>query len=123
VKDDKSPAVRIAELEEENRQLRIELLEATRPATTFPFEWNLSPNESRLLAALVAAKGRPVVTDRLFSIIYGRNEHAVTMKNLHVLVWKLRRKLKPIGADVFSRRETGYVLSTRGQRIVQDALK
>ena len=123
MKDDKSPAVRIAELEEENRQLRIELLEATRPATTFPFEWNLSPNESRLLAALVAAKGRPVATDYLFKIVYGRGEPTVSIKTLHVVVWKLRQKLKPLGAAVLSRRETGYVLGARGQRIVEDALK
>lgn len=119
---DRSSYARIATLEEENRQLRIKLLEATRPKMSFPAAWGLSINESRILAAIIAGNGRFVSTERLFNALYGWGDPAVTIKNIHVFINRLRRKL-PQEIVVISVRIAGYAVSVDGLKIIREATR
>lgn len=61
MRDDKSPYVRIAELEEENRQLRM----LPKPDIRKVEPWNLTPTQHDILSAIVAGSGHYVSRERL----------------------------------------------------------
>lgn len=120
VKDDKSPYVRIAELEEECRQLRIALLNAVRPPMQFPAEWGVTRNEGRILMALCGANGRVVSRDHLNYAIHAQN---LSEKNLDVYIYRLRGRLKRVGAKIICKPCFGWALDSAGLKTIREAAR
>ena len=102
-------ADRIAELEEELRQLRADLAQASAA-----FVGVLSPQQSALLMGIY---GRPMASYAYLDHItedhgkYNRYEGEMhqTLRT-KVAVWKLRQRLKPYGIEIKTWRGVGYYL-------------
>ena len=74
-----------------------------------PAEWGLTKSETRIAGALMANK---ITTNgQLIEAVYWDcDEPEASVNDIQVLVYKLRRKLKPIGIEIKVRRGIGYCL-------------
>jgi DNA-binding response OmpR family regulator len=115
VKDDKSPYVRIAELEEENRQLRALL----KPQLKRPAKWGLDNMEFQVLRAIIAGEGLPVSPERIRRAVWGRDVRSEHVLRQHI--YYLRKKMAPHGVSIVLQRPTGYWIDAAGLRIVREA--
>ena len=68
----------------------------------------LSSQESAMAQALLASEGRPVSRAELERVLWP--EGTPTTRALDDLVYRLRRKVKPLQLSVFSARQRGFVL-------------
>lgn len=98
------PEDRIAELEEEVRQLKL-LLDPPMP---LPEEWKLTPAQSRIYRHL-ASRGLGTY-DSLYYVASRGNP--VTENNMRVQISKTRAKLEPFGITIRHVRHVGYRLDT-----------
>ena len=111
-------ADRIAELEEELRQLRADLAQASAA-----FVGVLSPQQSALLMGIY---GRPMASYAYLDHItedhgkYNRYEGEMhqTLRT-KVAVWKLRQRLKPYGIEIRTWRGVGYYLDDENKAKLQ----
>ena len=111
-------ADRIAELEEELRQLRADLAQASAA-----FVGVLSPQQSALLMGIY---GRPMASYAYLDHItedhgkYNRYEGEMhqTLRT-KVAVWKLRQRLKPHGIEIKTWRGAGYYLDDENKAKLQ----
>lgn len=108
---------RIAELEEEIRQLRMMLVGETR----FPFEWGLKPGESRLLACLVASPDGFRSYDAMSYALYG-NQPDRNHNNLSVQMARMRRRLKKWRIVIRTRWAEGFEIAPESKRFVKAAI-
>ena len=115
MKDDKSPYVRIAELEEENRQLRALL----KPELRRPDAWGLTRMEHDALRAIYGGGGGVVSKKRIETALYGRRCPDPVCLRCHLA--NLRRKMKPYGVLIHLKWSQGYFLDADGLRIVREA--
>jgi len=114
-------ADRIAELEEELRQLRADLAQASAA-----FVGVLSPQQSALLMGIY---GRPMASYAYLDHItedhgkYNRYEGEMhqTLRT-KVAVWKLRQRLKPYGIEIRTWRGVGYYLDAEDKAKLRDLL-
>jgi two-component system cell cycle response regulator CtrA len=102
---------RIEELEEENRQLREQLV----PALAFPRELRLTPSEHRVLAFLYARAPAIMSKERIHTAIFDRENDAPEVKIIDVFICKIRVKLARCGVDVLTTWGTGYSLPLEGK--------
>lgn len=115
MKDDKSPYVRIAELEAEVRELRALLKPDMRK-----FEpWGLTNAEHVILSAIAAGNGACVSRERLHRTVYGRRYVGPVALRSHV--FHLRKKMSPHGVTIFCRSLQGYWIDAAGLKIVRAA--
>lgn len=111
--------IRIAALEEEVERLRqrLELFEGKNNPVSFP-ALKLGPHQAAILNFLMRhGKGS---TESLLSAMpvfwadeCDRNAHVV-----HVQIHRLRKKLKPIGAEIFTLYGFGFELPSRSKAVV-----
>ena len=105
---------RIAELEEEVRQLR-ELL-----CPGGHYVWVFGFRQRNVLAALHAARGRAVSMERLLTAAWPDVEISPT--TARVIIGDLRRKLKPKGIRILTGSPLSYRIAPRSLRIL-DAMR
>lgn len=119
MKDDKSPYVRIAELEKENRQLR----ELLKPNLRRVNLWNLTDSEHDILCALVAGYGhnRYVSITRLHRALYGHQVRCAEALRTHIC--HLRAKMQPHGVAIHCRSKQGYWLDAAGLKVLREAMQ
>lgn len=71
----------------------------------------LTIQENALLEILAAAKGRVQSKERLLASLYAlQPDDPPEIKIIDVFVCKLRKKLKPLGVEIFTVRGQGYRL-------------
>jgi len=110
---------RIEELEEEVRQLKIQIRDTLSPVTLFPLSWGLTPTQERLLAALYRAAGS-LTHEQCFAAIGSR---ADDMRSLvAVQISKLREKIKPLGLKVVNRWAIGFEMPPESKAIVSASI-
>jgi DNA-binding response OmpR family regulator len=79
--------------------------------THLGWEARLAPMECALLMALLRSSPQIVSYDRLLLSLYpGGEEPDWAASHLKVLVFRLRRKLKPMGLSIANSRSEGYAL-------------
>lgn len=102
-------------LRERVRQLERMLADTTQP---MPVEIGLSPNEEKVLAALMA---RDICSrDHLMTMLYGdRIDDPPDPKIVDVLVCKLRAKLEPFGVAIETLWARGYMLKPAAKDVVR----
>ncbi|WP_203158386.1 helix-turn-helix domain-containing protein [Methylobacterium aquaticum] len=93
---------RIDLLEEQVRQYR----EAAESTPAYPAEWGLTPKETRLVAALVRARGNVVSVPNLMVALYGLEPDA-DEKIIATFVCKIRAKLRAADAGITIRTQWG----------------
>jgi DNA-binding response OmpR family regulator len=71
----------------------------------------LSPREAAVAEVLLADPGAVVPRDRVEAALGGHM--AVTARSADDAVYRLRRRLRPLGLDVFSSRGRGFLLGPR----------
>lgn len=108
---------RIDELEEEVRQLK----DAFAPKVGFPKAWKLDPRESTILSALYANRGSYVTGEALLLRIAGFDTDQDD-SDVRLWVGKLRKKVQPLGIEVKTRHDEGYVLTPESRPVVARAL-
>ncbi|MCW5697897.1 MAG: helix-turn-helix domain-containing protein [Bauldia sp.] len=103
---EKRLAEQVEELQEENRQLRALLA----PAVVLPSEWKLTVLETALFRQLLL---RTLVTFEcaVWAIQDANGDR--TRYTVHILIHKIRRKLKPFGLSILCRPGQGYELADR----------
>ncbi len=69
----------------------------------------LGPRESSLLKALIERAGEAVSRHQLFKQVYP-NEGQAQLEFIEVIVHRLRKKIKPYGAEILTLRGLGYLL-------------
>lgn len=93
----------VADLRAENDELReiiAQLREALAPPVVYPAEWQLTPQESTVLAAMAC---RPVATRLGLMLALFGDRDADDMpepKNIDVYICKMRKKLRPHGIEI-----------------------
>ena len=115
-------ADRIAELEEELRQLRADLAQASAA-----FVGVLSPQQSALLMGIY---GRPMASYAYLDHItedhgkYNRYEGEMhqTLRT-KVAVWKLRQRLNPYGIEIKTWRGVGYYLDDENKAKLKELME
>jgi DNA-binding response OmpR family regulator len=110
------PSVRIAELEEEVRQLR----DLLKPRLTFPERWKLTVREGEVLAVLWA--NYPHWTNRrhLGSAVW-RYENR-SDKLIDVTLFNLRARVAPLGIRLANTHGRGWMLTSESREIIRRAL-
>lgn len=110
---------RIEVLEEENRQLRQQLV----PAIAVPSDWRLTPMETRLPLALRAASPNIVSRERAMLALYGFDD-APEAKILDQFLCRLRGRLADLRLSVLVENVygRGWRLSHESARAFDDAL-
>ncbi len=106
---------RIEELEEENRQFK----ELLAPTAAFPLEWQLTPTQARLLAALY--KNDRLSHERVFFALGSKSEvqsYGLLTVNIH----HLRRKLGPLGMKIVNLHSYGYALTPESRTFIKGVL-
>lgn len=93
---------RIAELEEENRQLK----EALKPTLAWPSDIHNAP-ERIVLSMLLARSPNIVAHDRLMAHAFDVDQ---AEQNIRAVVWRLRKKLAPLDIEIKNARGEGYYL-------------
>jgi two-component system response regulator TctD len=73
----------------------------------------LTPRELALLQALMAKPGHAVSKERLFELVFP-GESDVQYEAVEVVVYRLRKKLAPTGAQLVTLRGLGYLLKAQG---------
>jgi transposase-like protein len=108
---------RLTHVQEENRQLK----DAFAPKVGFPKAWRLDPRESAILSALHANRGSYVTGEALLLCIAGFDED---QDDASVRLWlgKLRKKVQPLGIDIKTRHDEGYLLTPESRSVVARAL-
>lgn len=86
---------------------------------TFHGSASLSPMQAAVAAVLLGRPGTVVPRAALESAAAAHR--AVTRRTLDGVLYRLRRRLRPLGLDVFSSRGRGYVLGPRLDWPVDDA--
>ncbi len=69
----------------------------------------LAPRELALLKALLARPGHAVSKERLFELVFP-DSLEVQYEAIEVVVYRLRKKLTPTGAQLITLRGLGYLL-------------
>lgn len=102
-------ATRVAELEEEVRQL---LAVIRADEIKLPSEWRLSPLEDRMMRALVK---RPAVSYEVAEIVLyderERHKRANVTNNIAKVVERLKVKINPLGFAIHTERLRGYYMT------------
>ena len=70
---------------------------------------DLTPRELALLKALLARPGHAVSKERLFELVFP-GESEVQYEAVEVVVYRVRKKLQPTGAQLMTLRGLGYLL-------------
>lgn len=70
----------------------------------------LTEREAKAMRLLLDRRGQMTSRDSLVEAVGGP---AVTERQLHDVMYRLRTRLKPLGLDVFSARSKGYILGLR----------
>lgn len=97
---------RNAYLEEENRQLKDDML-----VTTWPAKWRLTPIDSRLLRALYTTPG-VLSMEGVKRAIWPAGCYVDDERlNVAVNISRLRRRLRPLDVKVLNQWGTGYSIS------------
>jgi two-component system response regulator TctD len=73
----------------------------------------LTPREAALLRALLAKPGHAVARERLFELVFP-GEAAAHGEAIEVVVYRLRKKLAPTGAQLVTLRGLGYLIKAQG---------
>ncbi|WP_027578439.1 hypothetical protein [Bradyrhizobium sp. Ai1a-2] len=103
---------RIADLEEEVRQLREEL---SGDRFSFPAEWKLARQERLALSSLYASRAGYRSTNALHSVI-SRSSADTQPQMVITIVYRLRHKVEPFGVSIEARRGAGYALTAAGRK-------
>jgi DNA-binding response OmpR family regulator len=119
----------IVALREENDILREtvrQLREDLAPRTAFPFVWRLTPQETTILACILAASPGVATHSRIFSALWGFGDRPDKPgKLVSVVVWSLRKKLdaaiKGCGFNRVFR--IGYQMEAADRTRLSDALR
>ena len=108
---------RLAELEEEVRQLRALLA----PKVSTPGKWLLAPMEKVVFAAIAAGRGDFISSERIIAVMDGRRRAPIGAPDITMrqYVLRLRRKLAPFGIVIESRQYYGYRLSAASSRALK----
>lgn len=108
---------RIAELEEEVRQLK----EALAPVIYFPPEWKLLRGERDILSGMLQQEVFRSSQYRYFRL--REREERDDIRNLSVRIWHIRRKLRPyVQVEIRSVWGIGYMLPEKDKRKLWDAI-
>ncbi|GJD97740.1 hypothetical protein [Methylobacterium iners] len=105
---------RIEELEEENRQLREQLV----PRLVFPKIWKLSRQQSRMLAAIYNAD--QCSWERLRSAVLGLDGEQ-SEKHIQAVLCNVRRRLTPFGIVIVTVWGQGVRLDPDSRVLIQQA--
>jgi two-component system response regulator TctD len=73
---------------------------------------NLSPREHAALLALLQAQGEPLSRQALFERVFADDEDALSVDAIDVVVYRLRKKLTPLQAQIHSIRGVGLYLES-----------
>ncbi|MEK9690337.1 MAG: response regulator transcription factor [Burkholderiaceae bacterium] len=73
---------------------------------------NLSPREHAALLALLQAQGEPLSRQALFERVFADDEAALSVDAIDVVVYRLRKKLTPLQAQIHSVRGVGLYLES-----------
>jgi DNA-binding response OmpR family regulator len=106
---------RIEELEEENRQLRAQLI----PPLTFPRRLGLTRTQSDILRFICARNCESVSRRRLYDALYGMRDNPPQEKTLDVLIYKLRGKLAPHGVSIRSKHGEGWTIAPESLAVLR----
>ncbi|WP_306147252.1 MULTISPECIES: helix-turn-helix domain-containing protein [unclassified Roseibium] len=108
----------VAELQEENRQLKDMLY----GDSTIPWDWGLSPSQAAILRCLIA---RPEVHyETIEAAIYFKREPPENvMSVLRAQMRYLRLKLKPFGVEIHNKSGFGYYLDPATRKRLRRDLK
>jgi len=98
--------IRIAELEEENRQLRDLLVAGTREP---PAKWGLTKREAELMKALASAHPCLLTTERALATVWPDTVPVTSI--LTVIMCHMRKKLNRHGVEIETVWGRGYRLS------------
>lgn len=93
-----------------------QLEELLAPRVSFPVEWRLTPTEAKLLAALIKRRGL-VATESLLTLVYD-DPDGKTVRDLAVVICKVRKKLRPQGVTIFNVWAQGFGLDEESRAIV-----
>jgi DNA-binding response OmpR family regulator len=106
-------------LKEENRQLRVRLATFlhVESETTARWEWNLSPTEKKVYNALTrhGNDGGVVTYERVCNMVWGTFDE-LTLCNMRVFYYRLRKKLQPFGIGIVCVWGEGIRLTHKGPR-------
>ena len=103
---------RIAELEEEIRQLR----EALTPEIAFPRGLRLTPFEGRLLAFLYARSPNVMSKERIREALYPCDVDGPSDKVFDVYISNMRKKLRPYDVKIVSTWALGWSIDAPAKR-------
>jgi two-component system cell cycle response regulator CtrA len=122
---DRALTRRIAELEEENEELREKvgafLGKVAAETAAFPVSWGLSPTEARILGVLMIREW--ATRDQLFVAIKAGGRPSYLLQVISVHICRLRKKLAPLGARIDVRWGYGYEISAANKRIIRAAIE
>ena len=103
---------------EEVRQLK----DVFTPVLAFPQSWRLSPDETQILAALMAATGSGVLSKEALHIAIGDLQVETHEKIVDIHIHRIRRKVKPYGVMIETVWGVGYRMPPEARRICRRAL-
>jgi two-component system, cell cycle response regulator CtrA len=109
---------RIDELVETIRQLR----KPVPPTHLLPHSWGLTPRERDLLAVLFMSRLTYTHRDVLMEAMYADRDHEANEKIVDVWICKMRKKLKPLGMKIESRRGLGYRIPEETKQIIRNSM-
>ena len=116
---------RLEQLEAENEELRDQLafyeLTIFGEMLQFPAEWRLTRNEKRLLGVLLSMN--IAHTDAIMAAIYRGKLDEPFSKIINVMIFNLRRKLRPFGVEIRTRINLGFYIDELRRRELRATLQ
>jgi len=98
-------------LREENRQLKALLI----PEKFEFYELGLAPNQRKILALLMAKSPESVSTEKMLQTVWFNNDE-VNFRIVDVIVFQLRKRLKPLGIKIFSIWKVGRYIDNENRK-------
>lgn len=117
--------VRVLQAENEMLRERVDQLEGVlfRTDRSLPVEWLLTPQEARLLGALI--KREHCTKDQLMMALYGdrHSGEEAEPKIVDVVICKTRRKLKPFNIAIKTHWGHGYFIPPEQRKLLLEEMK
>lgn len=105
---------RIETLECENMHLKRTLKPIDNRFRTL----KMTPNEGRILHLLYDASPRTVSNQVIRAAVDGGRDLTWPENNLKVYIWKIRQKLKAVGAELYCQHGVGYYITASSRDIL-----